>query len=171
MLHEISTLQQYNIASWTSTRILAMPSVAPELRTPPWPFTFGRGAASYTRTCMWQPAVTVLSPSSFPPCICHFVPMATEYVVAIDLGTSCTAYSWKSLADPTPSVGVPDIQAGEEIFGKSPTSLLVVGNMRADRDFKALCVESYGRQAEENYATNAHPSGSQLFKRFKMVSL
>lgn len=95
--------------------------------------------------------------------------MSTEYVVAIDLGTSCTAYSWKSLRDQAPLVGVPDMEPGEEIFGKSPTSLLVLGDMRADKEFSAQRVELYGRQAEECYATNAHPNGSQLFKRFKMV--
>ncbi|CAM9583103.1 unnamed protein product, partial [Ectocarpus sp. 12 AP-2014] len=45
-----------------------------------------------------------------------------DFVVAIDLGTSCTAFSWKSIVDPAPSIGVPDMKPNEDIIGKSPTT-------------------------------------------------
>lgn len=92
-----------------------------------------------------------------------------EYIVAVDLGTSCTAFSWKSVLDPTPFVGVPDMEPRQEISGKSPTALLILGEMGAKKAFEAKHVEAYGRLAQDRYATNDIPLGAQLFKRFKMV--
>lgn len=94
---------------------------------------------------------------------------AEDYVVAIDLGTARTAYSWKSAMDPDPSVGVPDMQPNEDIVGKSPTTLLVGGSTGADEIFTPSGVEAYGRVAQDLYANNDIPHGSQLFKHFKMV--
>lgn len=94
----------------------------------------------------------------------------TDHVVAIDLGTSCTAYSWKSAAEPTPSVGVPDMKPNEDIIGKSPTAILMAGSVEADKVFKPSGAEAYGRIAQRKYAENNFSHGAQLFKRFKMVS-
>ncbi len=91
-------------------------------------------------------------------------------MVAIDLGTSCTAYSWKSVTDPNPCVGVPDMAPNEDIVGKSPTTLLIGGSTGADRIFRPSGAEAYGRVAQRRYAENDIPLGAQLFKRFKMVS-
>lgn len=99
----------------------------------------------------------------------NYARRTSEYVIAIDLGTSCTAYSWKSAEDPTPSVGVPDMEPNEDIVGKSPTTLLVGGTTGADRVFKPSAAEAYGRVAQRRYAENSIPHGAQLFKRFKMV--
>ena len=94
-----------------------------------------------------------------------------EYVVAIDLGTSCTAYSWKSAMDPIPSVGVPDMSPNQNIVGKSPTTILIGGSTDADKTFRPTRAEAYGRVAQRRYAENDIPQGAQLFKRFKMVRL
>ncbi|CAM9486618.1 unnamed protein product, partial [Scytosiphon promiscuus] len=91
-----------------------------------------------------------------------------EYVVAIDLGTAGTAYSWKSAVDPNPSVGVPDMQPGQAFVGKSPTTLLVGGSTGTDELFKPSGGVAYGRVAQDLFANNEIPFGSQLFKRFKM---
>eukprot|EP00752_Nemacystus_decipiens_P005431 g4922.t1 len=91
-----------------------------------------------------------------------------EHVVAIDLGTAATAYSWKSAMDPHPSVGVPDMGPNEDIIGKSPTTLLIGGSTGADKSFKHSAAEAYGRVAQNRYAENDIPHGAQLFKRFKM---
>ncbi|CAM9720781.1 unnamed protein product [Pylaiella littoralis] len=91
-----------------------------------------------------------------------------EFVVAIDLGTSCTAYSWKSVADPHPAVGVPDMETCEDIIGKTPTTLLINGSTGSDRRFRSSGVEAYGRLAQRLYADGEIPHGAQLFKRFKM---
>ena len=93
-----------------------------------------------------------------------------DYVVAIDLGTSCTAYSWKSASDPNPPVGVPDMGPNDDIVGKSPTSILLGGSTEDDRVFKPSGALAYGRVAQRRYAENDVPHGAQLFKRFKMVS-
>lgn len=92
-----------------------------------------------------------------------------EHVVAIDLGTSCTAFSYRSAMDPYPSVGVPDMEPNEDIIGKSPTTLLVGGTTGADKMFKPSVAEAFGRVAQRRYAENDIPPGAQLFKRFKMV--
>eukprot|EP00752_Nemacystus_decipiens_P007641 g6830.t1 len=91
-----------------------------------------------------------------------------EYVVAIDLGTSCTAYSSKTAADPNPSVGVPDMELGEDIIGKSPTTLLIGGSTGADKVFQPSGAEAFGRVAQRRYVENDIPHGAQIFKRFKM---
>lgn len=96
-------------------------------------------------------------------------PIPTEYVVAIDLGTSCTAYSSKTATDPNPSVGVPDMEPGEDIIGKSPTTLLVAGSTGPDKVFKPSGAEAFGRVAQRRYVENDIPHGAQIFKRFKMV--
>lgn len=93
-----------------------------------------------------------------------------DFVVAIDLGTSCTAFSWKSIVDPAgPSVGVPDMKPNEDIIGKSPTTLLIAGSTGADKMFRPTGAEAYGREAQLRYANGNIPHGAQLFKRFKMV--
>jgi len=94
----------------------------------------------------------------------------TEFVVAIDLGTSATAYSWKSASDPNPSVGVPDMAPNEDIVGKSPTTLLIGGSTGGDKGFRPSGTLAYGRVAQRRYAETDIPPGAQLFKRFKMVS-
>jgi len=91
------------------------------------------------------------------------------YIVAIDLGTSSTAYSWRSPVDPNPCVGVPDMAPNEDIAGKSPTSILIGGSTMADGDFRPTGVEAYGRVAERCYATADTSLGAQLFRRFKIV--
>ncbi len=94
-----------------------------------------------------------------------------DYVVAIDLGTSRTAYSWKSALDPNPPVGVPDMGPNDDIVGKSPTSILLGGITADDKRFKSSGALAYGRVAQRRYAENDIPHGAQLFKRFKMVSI
>lgn len=93
-----------------------------------------------------------------------------EYVVAIHLGASCTAYAWKSAVNPTPSVGVPDMGPYEEIVGGCPTAILIGGSTGADRTFKPSGAEAYGRVAQRRYRENDIPQGAQLFKRFVAVS-
>ncbi|CAN0375001.1 unnamed protein product, partial [Ectocarpus sp. 12 AP-2014] len=91
-----------------------------------------------------------------------------DFVVAIDLGTSCTAFSWKSIVDPAPSIGVPDMKPNEDIIGKSPTTLLIAGSTGSDKMFRPTGAEGYGREAQRRHANGDIPHGAQLFKRFKM---
>lgn len=73
--------------------------------------------------------------------------------------------------EPNPCVGVPDMGRAEQITGKSPTTLLIGGSTDANKTFKPTAAEAYGRVAQRRYAEGDIPHGSQLFKRFKMVSV
>lgn len=87
--------------------------------------------------------------------------------MALDLGTSRTAFSWKSLLDPTPYFGVPEDTEGVP-DAKSPTAVLLSGDVDpTTKVFQAKDVMAFGNMAEEQFANGAR---AQLFKRFKMVS-
>lgn len=73
--------------------------------------------------------------------------------------------------DPTPAVGVPDMEPREDIVGKSPTVLLIEGRTAPvpSKIFTPTAIEAFGRMAQNRYAdANISPT-AQLFKRFKMV--
>eukprot|EP00903_Cladosiphon_okamuranus_P018735 g17245.t1 len=96
--------------------------------------------------------------------------MRREYVVAIDLGTSCTAFSWRGQSDPTVFVGVPDTDVRpEDVQGKTPTVLLIRGSLDPQGEvFKDDGVEAFGREAERRFREKKIPENAQLFQRFKM---
>lgn len=86
--------------------------------------------------------------------------------MAIDLGTARTAFSWKSVLDPTPRVGVPENTDGV-LTAKSPTAILMAGTIGEGKVFQPKEVLAFGNAAEEQFADSTR---GQLFKRFKMVS-
>lgn len=93
-------------------------------------------------------------------------------MVAIDLGTSCTAYSWKGASDPEVAVSVPDKAVRvEDVRGKTPTVLLIRGKLDPHRHkmFNPAGVEAFGREAETRFRSKDFPDNAQLFQRFKMV--
>ncbi len=94
-------------------------------------------------------------------------------MIAIDLGTSCTAFSWRAKKDTAVTVGVPDETESQYDTGKTPTSLLVKGSWKdegADRVFEHERVEAFGKDAERRLRESSNASGElQLFKEFKMV--
>lgn len=93
-----------------------------------------------------------------------------QYVVAIDLGTSRTAYAWKSAADSTPFVGVPDSRDGDPT-AKSPTAVLLNGSRDPQtKKFTEEEIVAFGGAAEMLFAQQRFPQ-AQIFKHFKMVSV
>ncbi|CAN0449539.1 unnamed protein product, partial [Discosporangium mesarthrocarpum] len=95
-------------------------------------------------------------------------PSAGDVTVAIDMGTSCTAYSFKAMNSESIAIGVPDQIQRHGINEKSPTAVLI-----EKRPGGMLSVLSFGAKAEGQFAASDGSTSDGgllfIFKEFKMA--